>query len=101
MNIILEPSFLASARDTTFGNLTDNINPILRLYIENFCVGTYFLTDNKFPFFIQFRYPSFYLGAFFEFPKNTPFFKSTPNVSFTAGLNLARARSKLSNKSHW
>jgi type IX secretion system PorP/SprF family membrane protein len=100
-NIVIEPSILINAYDSTFKKYSDNINPILKLYAGNFCVGTYFLGKGKTSFFAQFRYPKFYVGTFFELPKKTPYFKGSPLVEFTFGLNLQIDKSRLSDHGHW
>ncbi|MEI6047508.1 MAG: PorP/SprF family type IX secretion system membrane protein [Bacteroidota bacterium] len=101
LNIVLEPSVLINAYDSTFNKISDNLNPIIKLYAGNFCVGTYFLSNGKTSFFAQFRYPKFYLGAFFELPRKAPLFKSNPTIEFTMGLNIQIDKSKLPKKSHW
>jgi type IX secretion system PorP/SprF family membrane protein len=101
LNIVLEPSVQINANDTTINNIAENINPILKLYVENFCFGTYFLSDGKISFFSQFRYPRFYIGAFFELPKKTPYFKRTPMVELTMGFNFQPDRSRFSRQSRW
>jgi type IX secretion system PorP/SprF family membrane protein len=100
-NIVLEPSLLIKAYDSTFNKISDNITPILKLYLGNLCAGTYFLNKGTTSFFVQFRYPKFYIGTFFELPKKTPYFRRTPVVEFTVGLNLNMDKSRLSNHSHW
>jgi type IX secretion system PorP/SprF family membrane protein len=100
-HIVLEPSLLISTYDSTFNKIPDNINPILKFYVGNFCVGTYFLGNGKTSFFAQFRYPKFYVGTFFELPKKIPYFKRIPLVEFTLGLNLQIDKSRLSDHSHW
>jgi type IX secretion system PorP/SprF family membrane protein len=101
MNLVLEPSVLINAYDSTFNKIVRNIDPILKLYVGNFCVGTYFFSNGKTSFFAQFRYPKFYLGAFYELPKKTAYFRGSPIVQFTMGLNLQLDKSRLSNHSHW
>lgn len=100
-NIVLEPSVLILATDSTFSKIKNNINPIIRLYLEDFCFGTSFNADGKISFFSQFRYPRFYIGAYYELAKKTAYFKKTPLVEFTIGLNLQPDKSRLSNNSHW
>jgi type IX secretion system PorP/SprF family membrane protein len=101
LNIVLEPSVLIFADDSTFNKIADNINPVLKLYAGNFCVGTYFLSDGRTSFFGQFRYPRFYVGTFFELPRKTPYFRRIPLVEFTLGINIQIDKSRLSNHSHW
>ena len=100
-NIVVEPSVLINAYDSTINEISDNINPILKFYAGNFCAGTYFLGNGKTSFFAQFRYPKFYVGSFFELPKKIPYFKRIPLVEFTLGLNLQIDKSRLSDHSHW
>ncbi|MCX6750238.1 MAG: PorP/SprF family type IX secretion system membrane protein, partial [Candidatus Pacearchaeota archaeon] len=80
LNIVLEPSVLINAYDSTFNKISDNINPILKLYLDNLCIGTYFLSDGNTSFFFQYRYSRFYIGAFYELPNKSPYFKRTPLV---------------------
>lgn len=101
LNIVLEPSFLISATDSIFGKLADHINPILRLYLEDFCIGTSFRSGGKISIFGQFRYPRFYVGAFYELANKTPYYKNKPNVEFTLGINIQTDKSRLTNHSHW
>lgn len=101
LNIVLEPSVLVNVNDSTIGKIPDNINPILKLYLGDFCFGSSLQSNGKISFFGQFRYPKFYVGAYYELPKNTPYFKKAPIVEFTLGLNLQPDKSRLSNHSHW
>lgn len=101
LNMVLEPSVLVNAFDSTLNKITDNINPIIKFYAGYFCVGTYFHNKGKTSFFAQFKYPKFYVGTFFEIPRKTPFFKNVPTINFTLGLNFLNDKSRLSGKSHW
>jgi hypothetical protein len=101
LNIVLEPSFLISATDSTFRKIKDNFNPIIRLYLGDFCLGTSFRTGGMISFFSQFRYPRFYVGVFYELAKKTSYFKHTPIVEFTLGINILSDKSRFSHHSHW
>lgn len=101
LNIVLEPSVLIVANDSTMSKIADNINPIVKLYLEDFCFGSSFRKGGKISFFAQYRYPKFYVGAYYEISKKTPYFKKTPIVEFTLGLNIQPDKSRLSNHSHW
>jgi type IX secretion system PorP/SprF family membrane protein len=101
MNIVLEPSVLIFVNDSTIRKISDNINPIIKLYLEDFCFGTSFHSDRKISFFAQYRYPRFYLGAFYELPEKTAYFKKSPIVEFTLGINIQTDKSRFSNHSHW
>ncbi|MBK7713004.1 MAG: hypothetical protein IPJ37_20260 [Bacteroidales bacterium] len=100
-NIVLEPSVLIDATDSTFSDIVDNINPIIKLYVDNFCIGSYFLSDGNTSFFFQYRYPRVYLGAFYELPRKTAYFKKSPIVELTLGLNFQVDKSRFSKRSHW
>jgi type IX secretion system PorP/SprF family membrane protein len=101
INLVLEPSVVVVTSDSTFRKISDNINPILRLYIEDFCFGTALGSDSKVSFFAQYRYPKFYVGAYYELATRTAYFKKTPLVEFTLGLNLQQDKSRFSHHSHW
>lgn len=101
MNIVLEPSILIDAVDSTFGDIGDNINPILKLYLDNFCLGSYFLSDGNTSFFFQYRFPRIYLGAFYELPRQTAYYKKPPMVELTLGLNFKVDKSRFSKRSQW
>lgn len=100
-NIVLEPSLFIHANDSTIGEFTENIDPVLKLYIENFCIGSHFFSDGKTSFFFQYRYPHFFIGAYYELPNKTAFYKSAPLVEFTFGMNLHPAKSRYSMHSRW
>src|ERR1035437_421055 len=101
LNIVLEPSVLVSATDSTFKKITDNIDPIIKLYLQDFCLGTSFHNNDNISIFAQFRYPRFYVGAFYEMPKKTAYFKKAPIAEFTLGINIQPDKSRFSNHSHW
>jgi hypothetical protein len=101
MNIVLEPSVLIIANDSTLSKISEYINPIVKLYLEDFCFGSSYSNKGIISFFAQYRYPKFYVGAYYEVPKKTPYFKKTPIVEFTLGLNIQTDKSRLSNHSHW
>jgi type IX secretion system PorP/SprF family membrane protein len=100
-NIVLEPSVLVDVNDSTIEKIGDNINPILKLYIDNFCLGSYFLSDGNTSFFFQYRYPKFYIGAFYELPRKTAYYKKPPIVELTLGFNFRNDKSRFSKRSQW
>jgi type IX secretion system PorP/SprF family membrane protein len=101
MNIVLEPSVLIFANDSTIRKISDNINPIIKIYLEDFCFGTSLHSNGKISFFTQYRYPRFYVGAFYELPEKTAYFKKSPIVEFTLGINIQIDKSRFSKHSHW
>jgi len=101
LNIVLEPSILFNAYDSTLKNIEKNFNPILKLYVENFCIGSYFLNDGAVSFFFQYRYPRFYIGALYELPKKSAYYKKSPDIEVTLGLNFTNDKSRFSKSSRW
>jgi type IX secretion system PorP/SprF family membrane protein len=101
LNIVLEPSVLIDPVDSTFGKIGENINPILKLYLDNFCLGSYFLTDGNASIFFQYKFPRIHLGAFCELPRKTAYYKKSPILEFTVGWNFQVDKSRFSKRSHW
>jgi type IX secretion system PorP/SprF family membrane protein len=100
-NIVIEPSVIVNADDSLSGEVKDMIEPLLKIYAGNFCIGTYLNDYSKFSFFFQYRFPKFFVGSYFEIPKNSPFFRDSPTVEFTFGINLTDRSSTSFDKSHW
>jgi type IX secretion system PorP/SprF family membrane protein len=101
LNIVLEPSVLLLATDSTFNKIKNNINPIVKLYLDNFCFGTSVESNNRISFFAQFRYPKFYVGAYYELANKTAYYKNKPTVEFTLGINIQHDKSRFPNHSRW
>jgi type IX secretion system PorP/SprF family membrane protein len=97
LNIVLEPSILINDDGTSSQETKDMFEPMLKFYFENFCLGSYFNDFDKMSFFLQYKYPRFYFGVFFQLPKNTPYYKQAMVAEITLGLNLT----KLARQSHW
>ena len=103
-DIVLEPSLLVNAVDSTFDDLAqmkDNIDPILKLYLDDFCFGSYFLLDGNTSLFIEYRFPRFHLGALCQLPRKTAYYQKPPIVEFTAGFNFQVDKSGYSKRSVW
>jgi type IX secretion system PorP/SprF family membrane protein len=101
LNIVLEPSIVITTTDSTFNKIKDNISPIIKLYMEDFCLGSSFRSNGYTAFFAQYRYPKFYIGAFYELPQKTAYFKKAPVVELTFGINIQSDKSRFSRHSHW
>jgi type IX secretion system PorP/SprF family membrane protein len=100
-DIVLEPSFMLNWDGAPYQKFTNLVKPMLKLYMQGFCLGTYFNNYDNISFFLQYKYPVFYLGTFFEIPRNSPFFKKNLNVEFTVGLNFSPIKSRSSKYYHW
>jgi type IX secretion system PorP/SprF family membrane protein len=101
LNLVLEPSVIIHTNDTLAFDIKENIEPALKLYVENFCIGTYFNDFNKISFLFQYRYPKFYVGAFFALPKNSPFFKKSLTAEVAFGINFSHNKSGYTKYGHW
>lgn len=100
-NILLEPFLILNSDDSFSGDIIDMIQPGLKLYGGSFCVGTYFNDFDRTSFFFQYKYKSFYVGAYFSLPNNTPFYKSPLIEEITIGFNLSSIKSGISRMYHW
>lgn len=101
LNLVLEPSVIIHTDDTLAFDIKENIEPALKLYAGNFCVGTYFNDYSKISFFFQYRYPKFYVGTFFALPKNSPFFKKSLTAEIALGINFSHNKSSYTKYGHW
>jgi type IX secretion system PorP/SprF family membrane protein len=97
LNMVLEPSLIINTDGSSSQEIKDILKPMLKLYMENFCLGTYFSDFDKMSVFFQYKYPRFYVGTFFQLPRDSPFFKEPMLAEFTLGLNF----SKVTRNSHW
>jgi type IX secretion system PorP/SprF family membrane protein len=100
-NVVLEPSVLVSATDSTFNKVSKNIVPILKLYLDNFCAGATYRGDGKMSFFAQYNYPHFFVGGYYGFKSKTPYFKEKPVVEFTMGLKIQPQKLRSTRNVHW
>jgi hypothetical protein len=99
--IVLEPSLLISFRDSAMGEPTEQITPFLKLYMQNFYVGTYVKSDYLFALFFQYQFPRFYTGVFLEFPLKG--YLNDDNIIFelSLGINLGLEKRKFLQHRHW
>lgn len=101
LNIVIEPSLIAVTDDSLSFDIKKLLKPALRIYAGDFCIGTFFNDFERLSFFFQFRYPRFYVGTFFELPRNTPFYKKPLTAEVALGLNLSKTKTGYSIRSHW
>ena len=101
LDIVLEPSLLLDFTGYLDQKPSDYLKPMLKLYMQGFCIGTYFNNYDNIPFFFQFKYPKFYVGTFFELPRGTPFYKKDINIEITFGINFSVIRSREPEYYHW
>lgn len=101
LNIILEPSVLITTDDLASNNITDNIEPVIRLYLQDFCLGTCFNDKDRTSFFFQYRFPRITVGAFFDLPRKSAYFKKEFIMELTAGINLSKITYRFIEHSRW
>jgi type IX secretion system PorP/SprF family membrane protein len=99
--IVLEPSLLVTLNDTTFSEPLQHMVPYLKLYLQNFYVGTYVKTLDTFALFFQYQFPRFNTGLFLEFPRVG--FLNDNNIIFelSLGINLAKEDQQFRQNRHW
>jgi type IX secretion system PorP/SprF family membrane protein len=100
-SVVLEPSLLVSVNDTTFSEMHKNMIPYLKLYLQNFYIGTYMKSLDTFALFFQYQFPRFYSGVFLEFPRVG--FLNEDNIIFeiSLGVNLDRGDQRFLQFRHW
>lgn len=99
--IVLEPSLLVSLNDSTFSEAHKQLTPYLKLYLQNFYIGTYMKSVDLFALFFQYQFPRFYTGVFLEFPRKG--FLNDDNIIFevSLGINLGMENHKFLQHRHW
>lgn len=88
LNIVLEPSIILNIDDSLNLKRDKSYSPMLRLYLDAFCVGAYLHDFNNMTFFFQYKFPKIYIGTLIDFPRNVPFYKRDLNLEIAAGLNF-------------
>jgi type IX secretion system PorP/SprF family membrane protein len=101
LNIVLEPSIILNVDDSFTNKKSNIVQPQLKVYLQEFCLGTYFNDFDKISFFFQYRYPKFYLATYFEIPRGSPYFKKNLLAEFAVGINLSNLKLKSAGHNHW
>jgi len=100
-SIVLEPSLLMSLNDSTLSEPQKHLVPYIKVYLQNFYVGTYFKSLDIFALFFQYQFPHFYTGIFLEFPRVG--FLNNDNIIFevSLGVNLGQGGHKFLQYRQW
>jgi type IX secretion system PorP/SprF family membrane protein len=101
LNIILEPSLIINLDDSLNFNNKETYNPMLKLYMDAFCVGGYLHDYNNLTFFFQYKFPRIYLGTLVDFPRNVPFYKRDLTFEVAAGLNFGGVMKTSGSRYQW
>lgn len=99
--IVLEPSLLFSLSDSAMPEAGRQLVPYLKLYLQNFYVGTYVKNLETFALFFQYQFPKFNAGVLLEFPRVG--FLNDENIIFeiSLGVNLNRRDLRFTQFRHW
>jgi len=100
-SIVLEPSLLISLTDSSMSESQNQLIPYLKLYLQNFYVGTYVKSSDVFALFFQYQFPRFYTGLLLEFPRKG--YLNDDNIIFelSFGLNLGHNGQQFKQHRHW
>lgn len=101
LNIVLEPSLIINLDDSLKFDSKESYNPMLKLYMDAFCLGAYFHDYNNLTFFFQYKFPKLYIGTLIDFPRNVPFYKRDLTVELAAGFNFGAVTKAPGSRYHW
>lgn len=101
LNIILEPSLIINLNDSLDFDRKETYNPMLKLYMDAFCIGTYLHDYNNLTFFFQYKFPKLYIGTMIDFPRDVPFYKRDLTVEIAAGFNFGGVTKTSANRYQW
>ena len=100
--IVLEPSVIMHLHDSVFSDIERNITPILKIYVQNACFGTYFRNFDRLAFFLQYQFPRFYTGVNASFPRNQMLISNDQlTIEIALGLNLGRTERTSTQPYRW
>ncbi len=101
INLIAEPFLIVNSGDSLPEDLTEILNPGIKLYAGNFCTGTYFNDFSRFSFFMHYKYNKIHLGAYVEWAYNSAYYRNPLTIEFSFGLNLSAMKSGYIRRNHW
>ncbi len=101
LNIVLEPSLFVNLNDSLDFEKKETYNPMLKLYMDAFCIGAYLHDYSKLTFFFQYKFPNLYIGTMVDFPRDVPFYKRDLTVEIAAGVNFGGTSSSSRNRYQW
>ncbi len=101
LGIVIEPSLLLSLNDNIISEPHKHLVPYLKIYLENFYLGTYLKDFDVFALFFQYQFPKLYAGVFLEFPRVG--YLNDDNIIFelSLGVNLGSSGSSFLQYRHW
>jgi type IX secretion system PorP/SprF family membrane protein len=100
-NMIIEPFLIVNVNDSLSGEISEMLKPGLKLFFQDFCVGSYFDDFSKISFFAQLQFSRIFAGAYFEFPYKSAFYLDPVIAEIAFGINLSALRSGFQRWNHW
>jgi len=101
LNIIFEPSLIINLDDSLKLDSKESYNPMLKLYMDAFCLGAYLHDYNNLTFFFQYKFPKLYIGTLIDFPRDVPFYKRDLTVEIAVGFNFGGVTKTSGSRYHW
>ncbi len=101
LGIVIEPSLLVSLNDTTLSEPHKHLVPYLKVYLQNFYLGTYLKDLDIFALFFQYQFPKFYTGVFLEFPRVGFLNDDNIIIELSMGVNLGKEGQPFLRYRHW
>lgn len=101
LKLLIEPSVIVNISDSIGNDLLNHISPMVKIYIDNFCFGSYLYNKDKISLFFRYNYPGIYLGGFIAISRKSPYYKKIPSIELNAGINLSYNKSKRHRRFHW
>ena len=101
LNIVLEPSLIINLDDSLEFDSKESYNPMLKLYMDAFCLGAYLHDYNNLTFFFQYKFPRLYIGTLIDFPRDVPFYKRDLTLEIAAGFNFGGLTKTFGSRYHW
>jgi hypothetical protein len=101
LGIVIEPSLQLSVNDQTIKEPHKHLIPYLKVYLQNFYLGTYLKDFDTFALYFEYQFPKFYAGAFLEFPRVG--YLNDDNIIFevSLGINIGKNTPSFLHYRHW
>lgn len=101
LGIVIEPSLLTTLDKNTSSEPLNQIVPYLKVYLNNFYIGSYLKDLDIFALFFQYQFPKFYTGVFLQFPRVG--YLNDENIIFevSAGMNIGKGSPTFTQHRHW
>lgn len=100
VEMLIEPSVIVNIDDSLSFNIKHAIKPLIKIYFQDFCFGTYFNNYDNMSFFLQYRYPLVSVGAFADIPRKTAYYRNDIRLEIALGVNLSYTKARYK-KYHW